>query len=122
MIERHLEELLAADRVERQTGEAWAVRRHHHEARGAADADGDHEIVRDVCVLDEELAAAEPAGHEALERDGLEIERAGLLHEREARDPRTGGKLREEALLLRRASGSDDERRGHHRARHERAR
>jgi len=86
-----------------------------------ADPHGDDEVVGDVRVLDEELAAAEPPGHGALERDRVGIERATFFHQSQRRDALAGGQRRKQALLLRRARCREYERRRHHRARDERA-
>src|SRR5258705_75533 len=99
-IECHLEELLAADRVERQPRDARSVRRHDDQGRRGADPHGHDEIVGDMRVLDEELSAAQASGYGALERDGGGIERPALFHEGQARDPLAGGQRREEPFLL----------------------
>ena len=115
-VERDLEHLLAADRVERCQRDARAVRRHDDQARGHADAKGDDELIGDVGVLDEELAAAQSSRHVAPERERIEIERAAFFDERQRRDALAGGERREQALLLRRVSRRNNEGGRDHRA------
>src|SRR5256885_6129482 len=94
-VEGHLEELLAAQRVERHARDPRAIGRKNEQAELSTLAHRHDQLVGDVSILDEELATGQPTGDPAIERDRAGIERTGLLHERQGRETLAGGQRRE---------------------------
>src|SRR5262249_3800896 len=99
-VEDHFEDLLAADLRERTPRYAGPVGGYEQQAQAHALAPDDREEIGNVSVLDEQLAAAEPAGHAAGERDVARIARSALFDQREGGDEVTARQGGEQTLPL----------------------
>src|SRR5215468_2106243 len=92
------------------------------EAQAGGITRGHDQLIGDVRVVHEELAAGEPAARLAREHDGLAVDRGTLLGESEDADALAASQRRQVSLALRGAAAGRDEGSGHHRALHVRAR
>src|SRR5215468_5332647 len=118
----HLARPVARHRLHGEHGDAWPPRVEQEEVHSRAPARGHDQLVGDVRVVHEELAAREPGARLAPERDGLAVDRRALLGEGEDADALAARQSRQVSLALRDAAAGGDEGGGHHRTLHVRAR
>ena len=120
--EAHLTGPVACHGLHGEHGDARPARLEQEEVQAGTPARGHDQLVGDVRIVYEELAAGDPAARLTRERDRLIVDRRAFLGERERADAVAAGQGWQVPLALRSAAGSGDERGGHHRALRVRAR